>query len=202
MMTSLAANPASLFWACLLGLALTLLVSEYLRPYIVGGSNDPVQHSSLRLFQASAVVSGLLLAGMLLGANGMLRQRAAIQPPERAASQSEPDALGAPSATAGTAVAAPPETPQPQVALAATATPASPSPTPRPRALVVNTGGAGVNVRARPSTNAQIVGLAAEGSLVDLLGERAQDEIFTWEHIRTAEGVEGWVVDRFLEPQP
>ncbi len=201
MMTSLAANPAVLFWACLLGLALTLLVSEYLRPYIVGGSNDPVQHSSLRLFQASAVVSGLLLAGMLLGANGMLRQRAA-RPAEEPPSQSEAAPQGAAPTATPAAEAASAETPQPQVVLEATATPSEPSPTPRPRALVVNTGGAGVNVRARPSTNAQIVGLAAEGSLVDLLGERAQDEVFTWERILTAEGVEGWVVDRFLEPQP
>ncbi len=195
MLQSLLANPALLFWSCLIGLLLTLIITEYLRPYILNGSNDPLQHSSLRLYQVTALLSGLFLAGLLLGLNGMLRMP---RPQEKTATQSAPTpetSAPLPAATASTAPAVP------QVVVVATATPAQPSPTPLPQALVVNTGGAGVNIRARPSTNAQIIGLAAEGSLVTLLGENAQDERFVWEHIRTPEGVEGWVVNLFLEPQ-
>ena len=192
----LAANPALFLWVSLIGAGLTLLIAAYLRPYILGGNDDPLQHTALRLFQGTAILTGIFLVGGLLAANALLTQKApaptATPPPQSAAPQPPP--FGA--------ATAPPESSGPQVVLAATSTPSEPSPTPLPQARIVNTGGAGVNVRLKPSTSAQIAGIAAEGTLVELLGETAQDETFSWERIRTPDGLEGWVVNRFLEPQP
>ncbi len=196
-MTSvLAANPALFLWVSLFGAGLTLLIAAYLRPYIVGGNDDPLQHTALRLFQGTAILTGLFLAGGLLAANALLTRKASAPaetpPPQSTAAQQPP--FGKATAPAGDA--------GPQVVLAATSTPAQPSPTPLPQARIINTGGAGVNVRLKPSTSAQIAGIAAEGTLVELLGETERDETFTWTHIRTPDGLEGWVVSRFLEPQP
>ncbi len=192
----LAANPLLFLWLSLIGAGLTLLIAAYLRPYILGGNDDPLQHTALRLFQGTAVLTGVFLAGGLLAANALLTRKATAPaetpPPQGTATQQTP--FGEATAPAGDA--------GPQVILVPTSTPAEPSPTPLPQARVVNTGGAGVNVRLKPTTNAQIAGIAAEGTLVELLGETEQDENFTWERIRTPEGLEGWVVSRFLELQP
>ncbi len=185
-------HPSVLLWISLLGVLLTLVISEYLRPYVVGEQNDPLQRTSLRLFQFNAILLGICLAGGLLAFNALLTPRLNAPPPT-------PTATLQPSTSTP---ASPAETAVPQVIVVATSTPAVPSATPLPQARIVNTNDLGVNVRARPSTAAQIVEVAAEGAVVDLLGDTSQDELFSWVHIRLTDGQEGWVVSRFLEPLP
>ncbi|GAB4523710.1 MAG: hypothetical protein Fur0018_06740 [Anaerolineales bacterium] len=200
-MTSfLADHPLMLMWISLLGILLTFALGEYLRPYVLGGQNDPLQRTSLRLYQITAVLLGVCLAGGLLALNAVLTRRLHAPTPaaaDTAASQGgtieQTPPLGAPDSSA---------TPAPQVVVVATSTPAQPSATPRPQARIVNTNDLGVNVRVKPSTSAQIVEVAAEGALVELLGETEQDEFFSWMHVRLGDGREGWVVARFLEPLP
>ncbi len=191
----LAANPAAFLWVSLIGMTLSLLIGAYLRPYILGGNDDPLQHTALHLFQGTAVLTGLFLAGGLLAANALLTR-------ETSAPQETRLPAEATQQISSEGMTPLPQDAAPQATPAATSTPAPPTPTPLPQARVVNTGGVGVNVRLKPSTSAQIAGIAAEGDLVELLGETSQDETFTWEHIRTPAGVEGWVVTVFLEPEP
>ncbi len=187
-------HPSVLLWISLLGALLTLVISEYLRPYVIGEQNDPLQRTSLRLFQFNAILLGICLAGGLLAFNALLTHRLSAPPPTPTATLQPEDALQTP--------ASPAETAAPQVVVVATSTPGVPSATPLPQARIVNTNDLGVNVRAQPSTAAQIIEIAAEGAVVDLLGDTSQDEIFSWVHIRLANGQEGWVVNRFLETLP
>lgn len=187
-------HPSVLLWISLLGALLTLVISEYLRPYVIGEQNDPLQRTSLRLFQFNAILLGICLAGGLLAFNALLTRRLSAPPPTPTATLQPDTSLQTP--------ALPSETAAPQVVVVATSTPAAPSATPLPQARIVNTNDLGVNVRVRPSTAAQIVEVAAEGAVVDLLGDTSQDDFFSWAHIRLADGREGWVVSRFLKPLP
>jgi hypothetical protein len=88
------------------------------------------------------------------------------------------------------------ETPPPTLAPPAmTATPvatARPTPTGE-RVLIGNTGGIGAVVRSEPVTG-QAVGSLHEQLVVDVLERRTVPGSGEWVHVRTAEGVDGWVI--------
>ncbi len=68
---------------------------------------------------------------------------------------------------------------------------------------MVGTEGNGLSVRAGPGTNNARVSIAAEDSIILILeGPRDDENLqeFTWWLVRDAEGIEGWVVQEYLEP--
>jgi SH3-like domain-containing protein len=68
-----------------------------------------------------------------------------------------------------------------------------------PHWVVAGTDGAGANLRARPSTKAEIVAELAEGTPVELLEGPISAEGMLWRNVR-AEGTEGWIVASYVRP--
>jgi hypothetical protein len=68
------------------------------------------------------------------------------------------------------------------------------------RAVVAGAGDC-LNVRARPSTDALVVGCVPDGTAVALEGPPASDGVFTWRRIAPSVGTEtgGWVAGEYLE---
>jgi hypothetical protein len=56
----------------------------------------------------------------------------------------------------------------------------------------------GVYLRAEPSTTAAELAYLVDGTVITLLPGRQTAEEFEWAQVRTAEGLEGWVVLEFL----
>lgn len=67
---------------------------------------------------------------------------------------------------------------------------------------VVNTDGIGVSVRGGPSTANVRVEIAAEGSVLLVVGGPVEGDGFTWWQVELAGGTLGWVAGNFLEPAP
>ena len=59
--------------------------------------------------------------------------------------------------------------------------------------VIVATDGAGVNMRAAPSTSAPVITTVREGTPVEVIGEPVTSEGRAWQQIR-AGNREGWVV--------
>jgi hypothetical protein len=66
------------------------------------------------------------------------------------------------------------------------------------RVKVANTGGAGAILRADPPKGRQVAGLR-DGTTLQVL-EHQQVDGSEWLHVRTADGVEGWVFSRLVAP--
>jgi hypothetical protein len=94
------------------------------------------------------------------------------------------------------------ETPPPTLAPpAATATPGA---TPRPvstgeRIVIGNTGGIGAVLRAEPVTGRPVTSLR-EQQVLEVVERRNIPGSGDWVHVRTPEGVEGWVTGRVALP--
>lgn len=73
------------------------------------------------------------------------------------------------------------------------------SPVPTPVwARIASPQGGGANVRAEPSPEARVITILSNGILVEVLPEVVKVGNTTYAHIRTAEGVEGWIVSSLL----
>jgi hypothetical protein len=86
---------------------------------------------------------------------------------------------------------------------AATAT-AAPSPRPTPtgeRVVIGNTGGIGAVLRADPVSGRPVASLR-EQQVVDVLERRNVPGSGDWVHVRTADGMEGWVTSIVARPAP
>jgi hypothetical protein len=95
--------------------------------------------------------------------------------------------------------------PTPTATFALTATvaltttiPVSPSPTASGLPTATVSSGVGVYLRAEASTTAEQLEYLVDGTVVTLLPGRQTAEGFEWAQVRTAEGLEGWVVLEFL----
>jgi hypothetical protein len=66
------------------------------------------------------------------------------------------------------------------------------------RVKVANTGGAGAILRADPPRGRQVAGLR-DGTVMQVV-DRQQIEGSEWLHVKTADGVEGWVFSRLVAP--
>lgn len=62
---------------------------------------------------------------------------------------------------------------------------------------VVNTGGTGVNVRTQPSTDAEIVSVFLDGTVLTVIGVSIEAEGFVWWPV-SGDGIEGYVVQEYL----
>ncbi|MHB9032233.1 MAG: SH3 domain-containing protein [Anaerolineae bacterium] len=69
------------------------------------------------------------------------------------------------------------------------------------KAKVINTGGAGLNMRAGPSTGQSRIKTLADGALVEVVGGPQTADGFTWYQVKDSSGTIGWVVDQFLAAQ-
>jgi hypothetical protein len=95
---------------------------------------------------------------------------------------------------------APPPTLAPPVATAT----AAPTPRPTPtgeRVVIGNTGGAGAVLRSDPVTGKQIATLH-ERQQLDVLERRNIAGSGDWVHVRTSDGLEGWVTALVAQPAP
>jgi hypothetical protein len=76
----------------------------------------------------------------------------------------------------------------------------SPSPAPTGDTFVVSgTEGAGLRLRAEPSTEAEVIGTLDEGAEVEATGEQREEGGYLWRRVQTPQG-DGWVADEFLAP--
>ncbi len=117
----------------------------------------------------------------------------------------------------------PPATPWPTALLtvealptAVEASPSSHAPSPPPptptevslqpgmRVLVAETGGAGLNLRAAPSLQAETLLIAEEGISFVLLQGPLEVDGFRWWRLQQADdpSIAGWAVERYLRPAP
>jgi hypothetical protein len=64
--------------------------------------------------------------------------------------------------------------------------------------IVEGTAGYGLNLRAEPSTDAQLVTNAPEGTVLTVLDGPQQADSYTWWNVRTPDGKEGWGAARWL----
>jgi SH3 domain-containing protein len=65
------------------------------------------------------------------------------------------------------------------------------------RVKVANTGGAGAILRADPPGGRQVTGLR-DGTVLQVQEHRQLDDGSEWLHVKTADGVEGWVFSRLV----
>jgi hypothetical protein len=94
----------------------------------------------------------------------------------------------------------PPPTLSPPVATATAV--ATPRPTPTGERVVIgNTGGLGAVLRADPVTGRPVAALR-EQQVLDVLEHRNVPGSGDWVHVRTADGVEGWVTAVVARPLP
>ncbi len=80
-------------------------------------------------------------------------------------------------------------------------TTSSPAPTTTavlPLGRIIDTDGMGVNLRDSPSMTGTIVTVVAEGTLVSLVGETTENDGFTWQAIQLENGMQGWLVARYI----
>jgi hypothetical protein len=69
-------------------------------------------------------------------------------------------------------------------------------------AEVINTDGIGVSVRGGPSTANVRVEIAAEGSVLLVVGGPVEGDGFTWWQVQLGDATQGWVAGNFLRPAP
>ncbi len=74
-----------------------------------------------------------------------------------------------------------------------------PTPTPVPLSAV-DTGGRGARLRQEPSLKAAIVGVLPDGTQVGGLGPEANQGGREWRHVRSPDGLEGWIDASLLLP--
>lgn len=96
-------------------------------------------------------------------------------------------------------------TPSPSPLLPATPTP-PPGPTPTTTlitqlARIGNTSGYGVNVRAGPSLQAEVIANLPDDTQVFLMPEAVEADGFLWRRVTFLGDLEGWVANNFLIPE-
>jgi hypothetical protein len=64
---------------------------------------------------------------------------------------------------------------------------------------VINAEGGSVNMRAEPSTTAEVVTQVAEGATLDVVGPNRDAEGRTWRNVQTGDRKAGWIASTFVE---
>jgi hypothetical protein len=94
------------------------------------------------------------------------------------------------------------QTPPPTLSPPSATATAAPTPRPTPtgeRVVIGNTGGIGAVLRSDPVTGRPVAALR-EQQVLDVLERRNIPGSGDWVHVRTAEGVEGWVTAVVARP--
>ncbi len=68
--------------------------------------------------------------------------------------------------------------------------------------VVANTGGDNVNMRATAAATGEIVARLAPGDQLTEIGPVANADGREWRHVRTSDGIEGWIASEFTAPAP
>lgn len=139
----------------------------------------------------TAVTSPTARGPIVAGSSSPVSTRTTTAP--GASSSARPSTSGAPSTGASTA----PGTG------AGTAPSASGAPNGAGKAFVIaNTGGDNVNMRSSASAAADVVARLAPGDQIVEIGPVANADDREWRHVRTSDGIEGWVASEFTAPAP
>ena len=147
---------------------------------------------------AAPILGVILMLGLAwFWISNLLGDRAESQPTPGAGSL--PNVITGPTAT--------PETTPSGPIIITTVSPASTPQTPPPSGtigpgttvVVANTDGAGVNLRAAPSTSAEIVQTLPEGTELTIVGESVSAEGYVWWPVE-ADDLSGYVVADYLQP--
>ncbi|CAN5526847.1 hypothetical protein BH20CHL1_BH20CHL1_07200 [soil metagenome] len=64
---------------------------------------------------------------------------------------------------------------------------------------VIGTGGTGVNVRSQASTDGEIIATFIDGTILEVTGDSVPAEDFIWWPVISEEGIQGYVVQEYLE---
>ena len=152
-------------------------------------------------------LAGLLVIGLIgLGVVNIIRKQSITPTPSAIPGLAPTQPIAQPEEDKATPTIPPVVTLEPTLTPTPTQTPVPVAPeklAPGLYALVIGTEGAGVSMRAGPGTNNARLDVAAEDSILLILDGPREDENlqeFTWWFVRDANGQEGWVVQKFLEP--
>lgn len=102
-------------------------------------------------------------------------------------------------ATRATATVAPQVSPAPKETNTPLPAPA-PATTPGTALAVAGTGKSGLRLREQP--NGKVLQVLPEGTRLQSQGEQQQAAGYTWIHVRTADGKDGWVAAPFVAAAP
>lgn len=152
------------------------------------------------LVPALIVAAALVVLLLILGISAVIRSRSGGSPTATVTRTATRVIVG--SATA-------PRTPVPSTggsaapsARPSVAPSAAPSAAPAAKVfLIANTGGDNVNLRKDASAGSEVLARLAEGDEVTEIGPVANADGREWRHIRTKDGIEGWVASEFTAPK-
>jgi hypothetical protein len=174
---------------------------DHFRTYVLDGSRDPIQVTSLRYVQIFVALLTIALIALILsivGLAGWLQPGAGIAPPP--ALTPTPDGMLPETSEPGTPDISGAETPG--LPTSTFTPPPPPSPTSAITATIGNTGGAGANMRSIPGMEGAIITSVNEGTQVTVLDNTETLDGFTWQLIILPDGRQGWVVLNYLIFQP
>lgn len=164
------------------------------------------------LIPALIVAAALVVLLLILGISAIIRSRNAASAPTVTATRTTtrgPIVAGGSATPGGTRTTALPSAaasarPSAAPSTGASAAPSgSGAPTGAGKAYVIaNTGGDNVNMRATASASAEIVARLAPGDQIVEIGPVANADGREWRHVRTSDGIEGWVASEFTAPAP
>jgi uncharacterized protein YgiM (DUF1202 family) len=141
------------------------------------------------LVPALIVAAALVVLLLILGISALIRSRSGGSPTATVTRT----ATKAPIVGSATA----PRTPVPSTGGSA-APSARPSAAPSAKTYTIaNTGGDNVNLRSDASTGAEVLAKLAEGDQVTEVGPPKTVDGREWKHVRTKDGIEGWVAAEF-----
>jgi len=150
------------------------------------------------LVPALIVAAALVVLLLILGISALIRSRSGGSPTATIARTATKSAPIVGSATA-------PRTPVPSTggstapsARPSSAPSAAPSAAPTAKTYTIaNTGGDNINLRSDASTGAEVLAKLAEGDQVTEVGPSKTVDGREWKHVRTKDGIEGWVAAEF-----
>jgi uncharacterized protein YgiM (DUF1202 family) len=151
------------------------------------------------LVPALIVAAALVVLLLILGISALIRSRSGGSPTAtvtRTATKSAPivGSATAPRSAAPSASgsAAPSSRPSTAPSAAPSTAPAAVTYT------IANTGGDNVNLRSDASTEAEVLAKLVEGDQVTEAGPSKTVDGREWKHVRTKDGIEGWVAAEFV----
>ena len=153
---------------------------------------------------ALIVAAALVVLLLILGIGAILRNRgsgaAATATVTRTATR--PVIIGgSPTAPATRTTGLPSSAPSQRPSTAPSTAPSA-APAAGASYVVANTGGDNINMRSSASASAEIVARLAEGDQIVEVGPPATADGREWRHVRTKDGIEGWVASEFTAPAP
>jgi len=153
---------------------------------------------------ALIVAAALVVLLLILGIGAIIRSRGNVAAATATVTRTATRAViigGSPTTSATRTTGVPSTSPSTRPSTAPS-TPPSAAPAARASYVVAKTGGDNINMRASASASAEIVARLAEGDQIVEVGPVATADGREWRHVRTKDGIEGWVASEFTAPAP